>query len=286
MILSTNSFDPEEEEGRRRPSHVSRKEIIIILVALVVFGFAFYPFFQRFRRHALSERCVSNLQSIAHAIELYAAVNNDRLPPVYVVDEKGPYPKVFDDGNEFTWISLISNGMDRRASFKCPSSSDEEDVMNEGTEREGGKTVPIRSSYGMFGGLSAYPVSSVPQPGSVGLVADTSNLGNGDPTYDPLPFKDANGKLVPDAAVIGFDNTNFTMMDSQRALYRKARFVTRLAFPGSAKGPFGNDTGMRHDDGVHMITVDGHLQRLKPADAFVPHIGKNGDPGGWWAVPY
>jgi len=285
MIVTTTVYDPEEEEGRRRPSHISKKEILIILGILIVAGILAYPFFRKFRRNVDSDRCINNLKSIASAIQQYSIDNGDRLPPVYMVSETAPVPKITSNQKEFTWITVVSGYMPERASFKCPGASDQENVLNESMQRDVPRGTAIASSYGMFGPLSAFPLSSIPSPGSTGLIADTSSQGT-EGTYDPLAFRDANHSAVPDGVVIGFDNTNFTLADSIRALYRKSKYATRLAFPGTSKGKFNPNGEARHDDGVHLLTVDGHLLHLRPNDAVVQHAGRSGDPAGLWYVPY
>ena len=289
MILNANVYDPEEEEGRRRPSHVTKKEVLIIAGSLIILVILFYPVFRRFHRKVDSDRCILNLNAIKDAIPLYAADNNDRLPPVYMVSEVAQVPKVTSNGKEFTWVSLISRYMPTRASFKCPGASDEENVLNEGMQEGQPPGTPLVSSYGMFGALSAFPIGSIPSPDSTALIADSSSQGANN-TYDPLPFRDPAGKAVPDGIVIGFDDTNFTAGDSTRVLYQHAKYATRLAFPGSSKGVFDPLGACRHTDGkddcIHMLMVDGHLKRFRAPAAKIHHAGKNGDPAGLWYVPY
>ena len=284
MILNTNVYDPEEEQGRRKTSHVTKREILIVAVCLIVLALLFYPLFVRFHRKVDSDRCILNITAIKDAIPLYAADNNDRLPPVYMVSEVAPVPKVFPDGKEFTWVSLIARYMPERASFKCPAATDAENVLNAGT-LQNQPNEPLASSYGMFGALSAFPLGSIPSPDSTALIGETSSNG-ANTTYDPLPFRDPSGKAVPDGIVIGFNNTNFTAVDSTRQLYQQSKAATRLAFPGTSTGKYDDLGPVRHDDGLHVLMVDGHLKHFRPPAAIVRHAGKYSDPTGLWNVPY
>src|SRR5205823_1016980 len=108
-------------------------------------------------------------------------------------------------------------------------------------------------------------------------IADSSSQGANN-TYDPLPFRDPSGRPVPDGIVIGFDDTNFTTGDSTRALYQRAKNATRLAFPGTSKGVFEDLGACRHDDGIHMLMVDGHLKRFRPPSAIIHHAGRTAIP--------
>lgn len=280
MILATNVYDPEEEEGRRRPSHVTGKEVRVFAIVAIVAIVLLVPVYDRLMDLRNSHVCVQNLHAIGTAVSLYATDNNDRLPPLYAATASGE-PIVYRANHVFSWVSLLGRYMEARASFEDPAARPEEGVTNETGEKEG----PILSDYGMFGALSAQPLSNIPSPATEGLIADSSSNGALG-TYDPAPFKDSNGKPIPDGIVLGFDTSNFTPFDSVGTAFQKARFVTRLAFPDSGKSGFSKTGRTRHPDGTHVLMADFHLRtNVTPLEAQVEHMGKTSATTGLWTVP-
>jgi len=281
MILSTDPYDPLEDEDRRPGGHISRKEVRILLIAVVVLAIVLTPLYQHLMSLRNNHVCEGNLKAIATAIDLYASDNNDRFPPIYQDTDTDYAPQMFKNG-PLTWISLCAPLMEARASFLCPSAEETENVTNESSQSNAG----IISSYGMFGALSAFPRASISSLGQTGLIADSSNDG-ANATADPIPFLDAKGRKLPDGFLIGFDNTNFTPAEKSLAIYSKSKYPTRLAFPESSDGDFRKVGRSRHDLGVHIIMGDLHLKSFPRETAGLRRLGKNNDGEivGLWAIP-
>jgi prepilin-type processing-associated H-X9-DG protein len=279
--LSTANYDPEEEEGRKRPSHITRREIIIVGIFVLIAAIAGIPVYRYLLDLKNTHICTQNLFDIGQAMEAYAADNEDRFPPVYMTDDAGNFPRTFDNKTVFSWASVISQYAKKPEVFSCPAASPEEGVLN----APGGNGNPFVSDYGMYAALSTVPRGSISQISTIALVADTDNQGT-DGTADPLPFKDAQGNLIPDGIVIGLDTTNLTSADRSRAHINAAKYATRLAMPDTDSRGFHKNSFTRHPDGLNMLMADLHREHIHGDEALVTHPGKNA-PGitGRWAVP-
>ncbi len=282
MSLGGTNYDPQEEEGRGKQSHISKRDLTILAVFAFVAIIALIPVYRYLMAVRDSHLCTQNLLDIGTAMESYAADNDDHFPPVYMVADDGVGPKVFDNKAVFSWVSAISQYTKKSESFKCPAAEPNEGVLN----LPGTSGPDIVSDYGMYAGLSTASRGSIPQIANVILITDTDNQG-ADNTYDPLPLKDSKGNPVPDGMVIGLNNTNLEESNRSLKTLTQAKFATRIAFPDSAKGDFGDSTITRHPDGINVLMADLHREHLHgPAD-FVSHPGNNKGAGivGFWAVP-
>ena len=227
-------------------------------------------------------RCVQNMRAISAAFGQYAAENDDKFPAIYASGAQGE-PLLDPKGNAFAWTSVVSQYMNKRASFLCPSATAEEAVIVS-TMRKDKPDQKLREhpentellTYGMYAAYSTFLISQVENPNVVVMLAETSNLGARD-SFDPLPFKDENGRIIPfDAFAIGWDNSN-------RVPDAKTKAVTRLAFYDVKNGNFTSEGPMRHDAGIHALTTGGGLVLLKPQDALYQQMPGMG--AGRWAVP-
>jgi prepilin-type processing-associated H-X9-DG protein len=269
--MGQRPYEPDETEERPSSSYFSKKEVRVIFVALVLAALLASPVFIQLKRNRDKHVCKDNLLAIAKGIDLYANDNNDMLPPMYESAEEHPGPRMFRRG-PITWISLISRYKEsRRSSFECPTASESEVVLNEPLSGPDA----IRSSYGMFGPRAAASRYAIASPSQSVLVSETSNRGASD-TFDPVPFRDAEGNPLPDGFCIGFDNTNFTWADSNRATYAKSEYATRLAFPNTANGNFGQNARSRHDGGIHFLFVDLHIETRPPEFSQIRRLGGAG----------
>ncbi|AIE87618.1 hypothetical protein [Fimbriimonas ginsengisoli] len=267
------AYDPSAPEGsdQAHSQYVTKKDVRVILVVIAVLTACCYPVFKMLERNAQRSVCATNLKAVSSAIGQYAEMHDERFPPIM---RTGPNnePDLGTSGFPYTWASDVADLMSKRASFRCPTATDEEVTR---VETHGG-SMPI--TYGMYQPYGGYLRTIVPNPDQTVLVAETSNMGANN-TYDPLPYKTIDGKTVPfDGFVIGWSNTN---ADPTSA----STYITRLAFADTSKANFDTADKPRHDGGIHALNCSGAMMRflLKPSDA---RVRMSRDlPGGLWEAP-
>lgn len=278
MILQTTTYDPSEAEDRRKPSHVTRRDVFRAVAIIVILLAAFWPVYIKLKAARDGHVCKENLSQIAKGIALYSESNNDRMPPLYAEDAK--YRPLVSKGRVNTWVSLIAPGVNKpEENFRCPAAQEDELVAN---AAPGGKT--YLSSYGLFGAYASISVGDIDAPGTQIMVAETSNLGARG-SYDPIPFVDDAGKKISDGFIIGLDNSNFTPDDNSLSQFGKSKYATRLAYFDTATGEFSADGEARHDTKIYALFADGHLEMLTPNMAAVQRLGAGGEISGRWRVP-
>jgi len=273
-LSQVEAFDPTAPEGESRAgsAYVSRKDVKIVAVGLVVFSILLWPVFNVLQRRSEKSRCILNMKAVMESVSQYATQNDEKFPVLF---DTGPAdePMLQAAGAPNTWASKIKEFMNPRASYVCPSADPKELSRSQDPDKG---NVSFGLSYGMFAPLSAYSRSLVDDPDEAVLIGETSNRG-ALKTFDPHPFKDANGNILPyDGMAIGWDNDNF---DGDK----RSQFVTRLAFPGSEGANFSKDGESRHDEGTFVLTVTGHLRSVKPPMARVQR--RNNDIYGVWPMP-
>lgn len=249
------NYDPNAPEGESRAgtAYVTRKDVKIVGVALVLLAICSYPVFRVLQRRSQKSICIQNMKSIMDSINQYAIQNEEKFPPIF---DSGPAdePALQASGAPYTWASDLREYMNPRASFVCPS-ADPTELSRSQDPRTVKGSFPL--SYGMFAPLSGFSRSLVDDPDEAVLIAETSNRGALN-TYDPIPFKDSGGNPMPyDGMVVGWDTDNFDGSDM-------SKFVTRLAFPNSNGPKFMKDGEGRHDEGTFILTVTGHLRTVNP----------------------
>lgn len=261
-------YDPSEVDERPRTSHLSKKELRNLLLALVLLLVILWPLYSVMRSNSERHLCSKNFQAIATAMGLYMADHADRFPPAYATAPAG-VPLTDDRGRPFTWCSLLEPYFTERASFVCPSASDEENVRSQA----GQSSQTLLSSYGMYEPYGGYYKETVSNLSQIVLVAETSNFGAND-TYDPNKFVGEDGQPVrQDGFVIGLDATESS----------QARAVTRLALPGTGDGRFDEDARTRHPGGIWALYGDLRLGLVQPGKAKIDRLG--GEIVGAWAIP-
>lgn len=270
--MSQAPQDLERTDEQPKSSYVSRKDVKVVLIALVVLAIVLSPvyFVLLENRHAFV--CKRNIQALSKAISLYAAENNDRLPPVFVTAD-GITPYVEQDGGLYTWAYLVRPYMKSKDSFVCPKASPDECYLDHDSET--GELLPV--SYGMYMPLSGLPISSVPNPETAILLAETFSLGAQN-SFNPHPFLDAFGKPVRDGFAVTWNTGNETPLG-------KVESVTRLAYRDTKDGKFKKDGHTRHPEGNHYITVSGSAATLRPDAAIVEWDARQRRIVGRWAIP-
>lgn len=268
MILTTDSYDPAEE--RPRASHITKKDLRVLAVVLVVIAVLLYPIYKAMLGQSEKHLCKQNFKGISNAITLYAMSNDDKLPPAYVAPD-GVSPLLDSKGRPFTWVSLVSEYMSGRSNFECRSASSAENTVH---QHQTDSSKSITCSYGYYlprAGASTYAFRDISQ---AVLVTETSNRGSND-TFDPIPLLDINGQPAPDAYVVGFD-------DSNTGPTNKSASVTRLAFKGTSGGIFSPTGPTRHEGGNFFLFADGHAATHGPGNAKLRRLGAQIE--GFWAT--
>ncbi len=294
MILFAEGFDADEPEGsaQRGSQYMSRKDLRLIGVILLIFGLVSFPVWQHLKRQGEKATCSNNMRSIAQAILTYTTDNNDGMPIAFYPDADGN--PVLERGLPITWATLVENGKSERASFRCPSALPTE--VTEVTPLQ--SQTPIQLTYGMFAGASGRTERSYERPNESVLIGETSNNGARD-TYNPRPFGPS---FQNDGFLIGLDVSNqqgpllkqdldFIAADIQRGAgdpekvgLTGPKAVTRLAFPDTGKGDFLENSISRHDNGIHVIYIDGRLGLIRPGAAKVDYSALSRSRNRW-AVP-
>lgn len=277
----SDAYDPTAPEGERShgSQYISRKDVRVILVILVLVAIVLVPIYRVMERKTWKAVCIQNMRSISTALQAYAAAHDERFPPLYAEGLGGGHPLVFEkQAAVFTWASEISSGMSPRSSFLCPASDpseavttlserqvdqDDMDERNRPKDRE-----PL--TYGMYAAYSGFPTALVSDPNQTIVIAETSNMGSMG-SFDPVKYVNRQGDEVPfDAFSIAWDTGN-------AAPNAATMSVTRLAFHNVEDDPFA-----RHDHGINALTASGGAVVLKPGAEL---ISRTTAITGKWAVP-
>lgn len=273
MSDTNQPYDPNAPEGAASAgsAYVSKKDLRVILGAVGVLAVLLYPIYKVLEGNSQRARCLQNMKAMSAAINEYAALHDDRFPPIMRTQLNGA-PDLGTTGLPYTWASDASEFMSPRSSFLCPAATPEEIVYVEG---QNNAKIPV--TYGMYAPYGGYLRAIVDNPDQTIILAETSNAG-ARKTYNPVPFVGMDEQIISqDGFVIGWNDTNSSPS-------KESTMVTRLAFPESAGGSFKKDGPTRHDKGIHAIVISGAAAPyLKPTDAVVTQ--KFGLPGGFWEVP-
>jgi hypothetical protein len=251
--------DPFEVEERRRSIYVSKRDLVWALVAAGMIITVFALLYSHFKREAEKTVCRRNLKHIGESLNLYLFDNNDRYPPAFAANEAGHV--ALEGGLPVTWVSLLFENLNRRATFVCPTADPSEYSHND----RPASTASIPSTYGFYMARGFYEQSRLAYPGESAVIAETSNRGAMG-TFDPEPLTDADGRTLPnDGFLIGWDDGNMAASPA-------SRLVTRLAFSGTAGGNFAEDRRSRHGEGIHVLRADGGVSIVKPPGARISRL--------------
>ncbi len=272
MVSSVGDYDPDEPEGSKKPGsqYMSRKDLRWIFIIMIVLVGAGMPVWYGMRDQRNKQVCASNIKAIYNSMMLYATLNDDRLPPLYNIGGNGA--PMLTGGKPIVWASLLTQSMNKRATFSCPSAEDSEKMPALGDD--GNKRVDIELTYGMYLPMGSQAHMLLSNPKTTALIAETSN-GGAMGTFNPMPFRDLAGNVVPfDAFMVGFDNSNVDFNED-------TRWVTRLALRGAPTGEDLKGAEPRHGAGIHVMFVDGHLGKIFGSRAEVDFLSP--DLRGLWA---
>lgn len=262
------AYDPAEIEDRPTRSHLSRKDLKVIGVALIILVILMSPVYMILKQQRDKHVCKKNFEQVYKALAGYAIDNNDRFPPLFVEENGEPgFPN--SDRKPYTWMSLVQDGMSRRANFECPSADPSEHVWNLPNSTDL-KAFP--SDMGMYKPWATWNQTMISDPDRAILITETSN-GGANGTFDPKPYSHN-----VDGMAICWDTGN----DAPTNL---SEYVTRLAFRGTKNKNFIKSGETRHAEGNHAITVAGTLVHLKPNAARIQRVGAaSGEIEGLWAT--
>lgn len=266
MVPADDAYDPLEET--HRPTHFSKKEAKVVAVALFVLIMLSTPVYLSCRGQSYKHVCKQNILGISKAMNLYAAANNDLLPPVYFGDSAGN-PVLDPQGRAFTWASLVSEYLGSRTDFICPAAPA---GQNSRVQHLTDSAKTIQLSYGMYLPRGLTGLYSFRDSATAVLFSETANRGANE-TYNPIPLEGAAGGPSDDGFAIGWDTPQ---------LGPESKFVTRLAFPGTSGGVFGDTGGQRHDGGNWFLFTDGHAEPKTAASARIRFLGSQAE--GYWST--
>lgn len=261
MILPWSAaFEADEPEGSAvGRTHLSRRDLLILAGVFATLIAIAIPVYGMLRAQAWEHTCTGNLKAISQALLLYREENNDRFPPTHV-DVGGADAPLLVDGRVVSWATQAQTFMTERASFKCPASTPDEDVPSQHLLE---RAKNFASSYGLYAPRGAAAYSSLENPDTAVVVAETANHG-ARATYNPTPLLDRDGKASTlDGFLIGSDGGN------GREIPPDATHVTRLAFPDTASGTFKPTGPARHPSGIRALMASGRVVWITPDRAAI-----------------
>lgn len=283
MILVQNqAFDPDAPEGavNRGSQYVTKKDIKVVGIALVVLAVLMVPVFLRIRAQGWNSQCRSHLGQVAKAMTQYAELNNNRFPPAYITTDNGMSP-LLQKGKPVTWATLVFPFMER-GDLVCPASKPEERIA---CAHPDSTELSLMTTYGMFAGLSAAPVDRISNPGGTVAIGETTPAGKLG-TFNPEPMLNASGEPIgADSFLIGFDTAN-SLEEMERLARADGTYptrATRLAFFDVVEGGWSPKTKGRHGHHNNFLMADGSLSRRDFEAARVPFVYPS--PKEPWAVP-
>ncbi len=273
------SIGEDSVEERHGSAYLSPKDLRAIGIVLALLFVLMTPIYIVLKRQVQKAECAMNCKSMQGAMLLYMEVWDNQLPPAYASGPRGEV--LLFDGKPFTWASTITEYMNKRSKFVCPSAETEEAVVA-AHPYESAKSVPM--TYGMYLPRSTAALSSISDPARSVLLAETSNRGAKE-TFDPHPLVGTDGRPAPyDGFVIGWDTGNRIDWYNSSLSSDMPRSVTRLSFYGTKDGRFLDNSPARHDGGIHVLFVDGHVETLPPSAAAVRYLDVGGDLTGLWST--
>lgn len=265
-------FDPNQPDEERRSSHyVSRKDVRIAAFVLLFLAVIGWPVYLYLLGGVHTSLCKKNLRKIGTAMLNYVQDFDEHFPYAYQRADFTGNDIAQSNGRAFTWHWQIEQYVGDWKVFHCPAAQESE---HSATTDPSGTQVQY-SDYGMLDGYSGAGYTDIASPGQKFLISETAKSGARS-TFDPLRLSASGVPIADDGFMIGFDN-------DQTRPNSGTKFASRLAFPNTAKGDFGDDSDARHPAGIHFLFADGHVGvPLSAAAARVIEIGGTYGP---WDVP-
>jgi len=278
-MSNNDPYDPSEVDERPRSTYLSKKDAKAMLILGLIAVVVCVPLYRMMREGGRKTFCQQNMHAVQSAMLAYAELHDEHFPPLCELGSN--FEPLLHDGKPFTWASSIFEGMKKTQNFRCPSAGEDE-VTHAFDPLDSKKTIDM--TYGMYAAWSGHPTWDISDSGQAVLISETSKFGSNN-TYNPVPFVDEAGNQVKeDGFYIGWDKGNRLVDWKKRntTAYDMPKYVTRLAFPDSAKGNFSKKGGSRHSRGNHALFCDGHVELLTPNAARVEFIDAGGELTGIW----
>lgn len=270
----SSQYDPDNPEGSRPPaaSYVTKNDIKWVAIVLVFGTILFWPLWSKWMEDGKKKVCSTNIQLIGKALLSYAELNDNRFPPIYESgDNESPS---LIDGVPINWMTLVEPHLSKRGGTVCPSAKPEEHSYFYSVATKKGRAL----SYGLYFPIAAAPTYQLKDPDRLILLTETTTNGANN-TYNPTRLTYSDGSVLKDDGfMIGYDNKDGNF-DFKRG---ETKFVTRLAFGGTANGVFDSEKATaRHAAGNHVIFADGSMGFLQPTDAPVKFLDDQTITGRW-----
>ncbi len=262
--MSAAGYDPDAPEGARpaKSQYISKKDIIVIAIVLVVLASIMIPVYKRMKIDAQRKTCNENLHQIYSAMQVYSQSHDDRLPPTHAMTNVGA--PLLMKGVPVTWATVIEGDLNARAGFGCELATPDEHC------RFSARGVEYKSSaFGMYAGMSSKVIGRLEDESGTIVLAESSNYGAGG-SYNPVPLIDAQGiEIVDDGFLIGWDNAP----GGNRAPSFMTQNVTRLAARYATEGYNSATAEPRHAKGIAVIYASGQRGSILPHNGKVEVVG-------------
>ena len=112
MSDQNQPYDPTAPEGeaQRGGNYVSKRDLRVLLVGVLVLMGMLYPIYKVLERNSQKARCAQNMKAMSTAIHEYAALHDDRFPPIMRTLSNGS-PDLGETGIPYTWASDVAEHM-------------------------------------------------------------------------------------------------------------------------------------------------------------------------------
>ncbi len=270
MSLEPEAHEIDLDQVSGSSQYFSRKDLKVIGIAGVIFAALSWPIYTYLREESFASQCGRNMKDMAQAMLLYANENDSRFCPAYVRQADGSI--YMENGDPYTWASIIRPYMKPRQSNRCPTAEPQEAII---TAHPDGKEHQMALTYGLYLPTelrSVEELSALNTPPV--MLAETVTGGRLD-TYDPRPFLAGR-----DGFLIGFDTGDDTELETVES----AKYVTRLAFPGAGTAVKTGDwtkARTRHRKFTSAVLVNGAAHKMTPGDMQIAR-DQQGRIGGLW----
>src|ERR1044072_7252554 len=155
----SDAYDPNAPEDRRSNQYISRRDVRIVGIVLIVLAIAAWPIYRALVKGVEETTCRRHLRKIGSALLQYAADYEDRLPYAYEIaglegNQVNPH-----QGLANSWHWAVQPYLNDDELFRCPAAdpSSNTRVAIEGTA--------MAVSYGMLNAYSGVAMGMIPSPG-------------------------------------------------------------------------------------------------------------------------
>jgi prepilin-type N-terminal cleavage/methylation domain-containing protein/prepilin-type processing-associated H-X9-DG protein len=128
-------------------------ELLVVIAIIAILAAVLLPVLARARQKAKQTACMSNVDQIVTAIQMYANDYDDRLPPVFLGRRTDP--------NAHWWNDIIQTYVKNKEVFACPADNEWQNHFAWDYE------APVQTSYGVnrLAVVNTMAPQSGPRPG-------------------------------------------------------------------------------------------------------------------------